>query len=142
MYTRKMPNWICLQDLLENAQYYLLLHTSSSTVLSDADITINKDQALLWQRTKNDANSFSEDYGYIEKMILENPMTVFYGSKLFTDWELKNFPCLIETTSNVLGKVFFRLIRFFNEYRIYSRISRGFLDNFLIKNWVGRGIKA
>ena len=27
-------------------------------------------------------------------------------------------------------------------YRIYSRISRGFLDNFLIKNWVGRGIKV
>jgi len=28
-----------------------------------------------------------------------------------------------------------------NTYRIYSRISRGFLDNFLIKNWMGRGIK-
>ena len=26
-------------------------------------------------------------------------------------------------------------------YRIYSRISRGFLDNFFIKNWVGRGIR-
>ena len=27
-------------------------------------------------------------------------------------------------------------------YRIYSRISRGFLDNFLIMNWLGRRIKA
>ena len=99
-----------LQDLLDNSQYSLLLHTSSSTFLSDADITINKEQALLWQRTKNDTNSFADDYGYIEKMILENPMTVFFGPKLFTDWELKNFPCLIDTTSIVLGKVFFGLI--------------------------------
>ena len=29
----------------------------------------------------------------------------------------------------------------FEYYRIYSRISRGFLDKFLIKNWVGRGIR-
>jgi len=29
-----------------------------------------------------------------------------------------------------------------NSYRIYSRISRGFLDNFLIKNLVGRGISV
>ena len=27
-----------------------------------------------------------------------------------------------------------------NAYRIYSSISRGFLDNFLIKIWVGRFI--
>ena len=27
-------------------------------------------------------------------------------------------------------------------YRIYSRISRGFLDNFLIKIWVGRRLKV
>jgi len=32
-------------------------------------------------------------------------------------------------------------LAFKNNYRIYSRISPGFLDNFLIKNWMGRGIK-
>ena len=106
MYFWKMSNCVFLQDLLNNAQYSLLLHTSSITFLSDADTAVNKDQALLWKRTKNDTSSFADDYGYIEKMILENPLTVFFGPKLFTDWELKNFPCLIDTTSNVLGKVF------------------------------------
>jgi len=96
---------VFLQDLLENSQYSLLLHTSSVTFLSDADLAINKDQALLWQRTKNDPSSIAEDFDFIENRILENPMTVYLGPRLYSDWELKNFPCLIDTTSNVLGKV-------------------------------------
>jgi hypothetical protein len=95
-----------LQDLLKNEDYSLLLHTSSIPFLSNADTKIDENQALLWQRTKNDSRSFSEDYGYIEKQILENPKTVFFGPKLFTNWELKNFPCLIDVTSSILGKVF------------------------------------
>ncbi len=95
------------QDLLDNPQYLLFLHTTSIPFLNDGDFTINKEQALLWQKTKNDPNSFSEDYGYLENMILKNPMAVFFGSKLFSELELKNCPCLIDKTSNALGKVFY-----------------------------------
>ncbi len=98
---------------MEKPQYSLLLHTSSITFLSDGDITINKEQALLWQRTKNDPNALADDHGCIESMILKNSKTVYLGPKLYSDWELKNFPCLIDITSNVLGKVFFHKKRMY-----------------------------
>jgi len=59
----------------------------------------------LWQRIKNNPNSFAKDYENAENMVLESPFNVYYGSDVVVSWEFKNFPCLIEPSSNILSKV-------------------------------------
>lgn len=103
----KFEKLFCLQDLLKNAQYSLLLlnDTSDVTFFSNADPTVNKEEALLWQTIKDNQNQFAENIEHAEKLILENPMNVLFSSKM-TTWQMKNFPCLIDATSGVLTKVF------------------------------------
>jgi hypothetical protein len=69
------------------------------------DVATSREEALLWQRIKNNPNSFAKDYENAEKMVLENPFSVYYGSDMVVSWEFKNFPCLIESSSNILSLV-------------------------------------
>ena len=91
---------------MKNPQYSLLLvkDTSDVTYFSHADPTTNKEEALLWQTIKNNPNCFAESVQHGEKLILENPFNVLFASKM-ASWQIKNFPCLIDTTSSVLATV-------------------------------------
>jgi hypothetical protein len=96
-----------LQDLLQNTQYSLLLlnDTVGVTYFSDANSTTYKEEALLWQVIKNNPKCFAESNEHAEKLILENPFNVFFASNMMASWQLKNVPCLIDATSNVLATV-------------------------------------
>jgi hypothetical protein len=104
-----------LQDLIKNIQYSLLLlkETADVTYFSNANPTTSKDEAHLWKRMKNNPNCFAESYEHAERLILENPFNVFFSSELMASWKMKNVPCRIEPTSNVLAKVMKSLCTYF-----------------------------
>jgi len=91
---------------LKKPQYSLLLlkDTSDVNYFSNADPKTNKEEALLWQIIKDNPKCFAEKIEHAEKRILENPLYVFFASKL-ASWKIKNYPCLIDTTSSVLSVV-------------------------------------
>jgi hypothetical protein len=58
----------------------------------------------LWQTIKDKPNCFAESIVQAEKLILENSLNVLFTSKMNT-WQMKNFPCLIDSSSSVLATV-------------------------------------
>ncbi len=92
---------------MKNPQYSLLIikDTADVTYFSNADHAVNKEEALLWQIIKDNPNCYAENVEHAEKLILENPYNVYFASEVFASWELKHFPCLIDSTSNVLATV-------------------------------------
>ncbi len=94
------------QDILKNDEYTLLLQNDSSdvTYFSDADMKTNREEALIWQKIKDNPNSFAESLESAEKMVLENPFYVYFGSYIIS-LEFKNIPCLIEASAKIPSMV-------------------------------------
>ncbi len=95
------------QDLVQNPQYSLLMYggTSDVTYFSDANSNTNPNEAILWQRSKDNPKCFAENYENAEAIILENPLSVFFGTINRVPKTFKNYPCLIDTSSQILAKV-------------------------------------
>ncbi len=92
---------------MKSNKYTLLLLKDSAdvTYFSDADISTSREEALIWQRIKDNPNSFAENYEIAEKMVLENPSYVYFGTDIIISHEFKNVPCLIESTAKIPAMV-------------------------------------
>ncbi len=63
------------------------------------------DLATIWQRTENNPDNFPSTLQTVDKLIIENPFIVYFGSKIYFSITLENFPCLIQATSKILASV-------------------------------------
>ncbi len=95
------------------------------------------DETILWQRTENCPNCFAENYEIAEKLILENPQFVYFGSKKTVSGLFKHYPCHIVITSASLARV---IICYFSPSRqcLYiqqsgyfnTEVNQEFLNNY------------
>jgi hypothetical protein len=93
--------------LVENPQYSLILlnDTASISFFSNADMATRPDLATIWKRTEKNQNNFPTTLQTLDKLIIENPFIVYFGSKISFSITLENFPCLIHATSKILASV-------------------------------------
>ena len=100
-------SFVLFQDLVDNPQYSLILlnDTASVSFFSNADMATRPDLATIWQRTENNRDNFPSTLQTVDKLIIENPFIVYFGSKIYFSITLENFPCLIQATSKILASV-------------------------------------
>lgn len=87
------------------------------SLFRSADMATRPDLATIWQRTFQNPKNFPADSKTVDKLLVENPFIVLFGSKISFSASLENYPCLIHASSNVLGSVsqsfYFKIKTFF-----------------------------
>ena len=65
-----------------------------------------KNEAIIWERIKNDSSSIHVDhYMEAEVELLKDQEKVFFGTELTVQLQFQNYPCYIQSTSKALLKV-------------------------------------
>jgi hypothetical protein len=93
--------------LVDNPQYTLIIEKGrfAEKYFSSSDPVKNTEAAILWDRIKDRPTSMESDMNLIEKELLNNPKSVFFGPVLGTRLRFKSIPCYIEASSGSLYKV-------------------------------------
>ena len=107
IYEQSFIFYFVFKDLAQKPQYPLILQTQSASLLylKRADPETMPNEALIWNRARNDSRTFVKNYGLAEEELLKNPNAVFYGSLTEVKASFQHFPCHIESTSKVIIKV-------------------------------------
>lgn len=95
------------QDLVDNPQYSLIIEKGrfAEKYFSFSDPVKNPEAAVLWDRIMARPASVESDMNLIEKELLNNPKSVFFGPVLATRLRFNSIPCYIEASSGSLYKV-------------------------------------
>jgi hypothetical protein len=72
--------------------------------LSSSNSRNSPETTTLWARIKDDPKSIISDMSLIEKELVENPKSVFFGPTIGTRLRFKSIPCYIESASDSLYK--------------------------------------
>ena len=72
--------------------------------LSSSDPVTSPETSKLWTRIKGETKSIESDMNLIERELVENPKSVFFGPTLGTRLRFKSIPCYIESASESLYK--------------------------------------
>ncbi len=96
-----------LQDLADNPQYSLIIEKGrfAEKYFSSSDPVKNPEAAILWDRIMARPASVESDMNLIEKELLNNPKSVFFGPVLATRLRFNSIPCYVEASSGSLYKV-------------------------------------
>ena len=97
------------QDLVNNPQYSLIMQKDSSSAMffAPSENSTRNDETIIWKRTENCPSCLTENDEMTEKLLLENPMYVYFDSLMALSGRFNNYPCLIDETSKPLAKVGF-----------------------------------
>ena len=92
---------------MKNPQYNLIIEKGrfAEKYLSSSDPVKNPDGSVIWNRIKDNRKSFEADVSKIEKLLLADSKSIFFGPTLGTILRLKSIPCHIDTSSGSLYKV-------------------------------------
>ena len=102
------------QDLVDNPQYTLIIEKGrfAEKYFSSSDPVKNTEAAILWDRIVAQPTSMESDMNLIEKELLNNQKSIFFGPVLGTRLRFKSIPCYIEVSSGSLYKVTTKQKRF------------------------------
>jgi hypothetical protein len=81
--------------------------SAAASFFTSSENSMQTDETILWQRIENCPNCFAENYEMAEKLMLENPQFVYFGSKITISGMFKHYPCHIGITSASLARVIF-----------------------------------
>ena len=103
---RPRPVLLIFQDLIENPKFTLMIEKGRTIekYLSSSDPVTSPETSKLWTRIKGETKSIESDMNLIERELVENPKSVFFGPTLGTRLRFKSIPCYIESASESLYK--------------------------------------
>ena len=90
--------------------------SAALVIFALSENSTRSDEAIVWKRTENCPKCLTKNYEMTEKLLLENPMYVYFDSKMTLTGRFNNYPCLIDASSTPLAKVLMLLIFHIFEY--------------------------
>ena len=79
--------------------------SAAAVFFAPSENSTRKNEAIIWKRHENCPYCSTENDEMTEKFLLENPMYVYFDSKMTLTGRFDNYPCLIDATSTPLAKV-------------------------------------
>ena len=89
---------------MDKPQYSLHLNNGSASIefFSSADPNLQRNEAILWNRVKDDPKLFYTSKSQTEDIVLANPMAVVFGPELSFNLISPNYPCTFISTSSTI----------------------------------------
>ena len=93
--------------MVDKPQYFLVLKNGTASVdhFRTADPELQKNEAILWSRTKDIPDHLFTSFGDAVPLLKNNPFAVFYGQEMMVQLKFDDYPCKIIDTSRTLSKV-------------------------------------
>lgn len=80
--------------------------TASVDHFRTADPKLQKNEAILWNRTKAGPDQYLfKNFGDAVPLLKNNPFAVFYGQEMIFQLKFEDYPCQIIDTSKTLSTV-------------------------------------
>ncbi len=85
----------------------MTVNGSSSQIFFSQAAEINpaSEEGILWKRILENPESSIKNFQMAENMMLNNPYYVLFATEATAKYKFVNYPCLIYSSSKILGKV-------------------------------------